>query len=987
MAHNNIAIVLRFGGIREVFYGADGVYSPGGSYVPINCIDLQRVGSLREEMPKFGGVAKPSGLTFTLTDRGGALSELFSATPEGVKKATLAASLLADTETAVVTCNEPIEADSDWPDHGFVYVGQETIAYALKDGNDFVISVRGALDSAVSEHLVDSAPARSWTPIVSKYPLFWKGRKAIVSLHEVRSNGTVDLNGFELLRGFVTAEPAPDQGTWIVTVVQETGKFDQSLGDARLSTTLVEGWHYFDGQTARKMFVGESLPEASVIDDFNAESELGDASIKVVGDAVEVHSRIFGVARGNYPGGAENGPLSFPRDEIYEIAVQGYDGGLTSFELADPLPDEVGPEHRLINEYQERSIQIPIALAAGLQRWPDEAIGAFNDYANVTKTGNGAFWYLDCVLSADGARFLVQCGFPFDRNNAPVFFNYQNVPPSSRWLWYPLLRDAGADANEGRRSDIAVRGQVKIGFRAKNLAADEDNGAELALTPAPLAFYQAGERYILIRDNLFPGVSETNTAIAVVRDSDGSEVAIEIDEVTAVNDTNGEFVGYRARLTEASRTGPDIRSWENTADSKVSVIPFVEFRNEDLRVFLLKIMLSGFSSTPGFPHETYSVLPTIYGLRIEPETVDIASFLSFPIPAPLRRLTFRPIKPVSARELIDPMLQAIGGAIVPANVGGQRKLSLVRARATSAALAVDVVENGDWIASARPGQGKLDEVVNVFRILSNYDAREDKFRVEANFEDGTSIDAYGQQNSIEIKLRGLQLIADGAALEGVQAHETFVTLYKTLRAMCAFALPVFVGDLKWSIGQGLTVGRTILATILEAYDGNRRKGTIVRKAMLIRAIELNPVERVVRVDLLYSGRRSTSFAPAARVVAVIDADTVQLSTNTFSDPNHPTTGVEQHDWTFFAGAGGVLPAGGTPVQCVHVGAEENNTNGAITVLDTATGIATIPAHGLTAGDRIRPRAWDSAASFHKVYAFLSQNGVLGINDDPGFVYS
>lgn len=984
MAHNNIAIVLRFGGIREVFYGADGIYAPGGSYIPINCIDLTKIGALREEMPKFGGIAKPSGITFTLTDRNGALSELFSATVEDVKKATLAVSLLAETDTVSVDCNEPIDADSDWPDNGFVYIGQETIAYGLKNEDGFAISVRGALDSVISEHLVDTAPARSWTPIVSKYPVFWKGRKAIVSLHEVRANGTVDLNGQELLRGFLTAEPSPDNGDWIVTVVQETGKFDQELGDSRFATTFVEGWHYFDGQTARKLFVGEALQVGSVVSGHNSELVgSGSGFIPTNDGTAAVHKRIFGTNRGNYFGDPSNGPITFPRDDLYDLQVTGYDVGISEINLLDLLPDDVGPEHLLQNEYQERTLLIDVAPVEALQRWPDEVINTFNDFANVTKTDNGGFWYLDCVMSSDGANLLVQCDFPYDRNNAPIFYSFLNVPPTSRYLWSALFRSA---EDNDRRLDIAVRGQVKNGFSAKNIAADDDNGANVALIPAPLGFYQAGERYMLLRDNIFPGVAEDNPAIMNVRDADGNEVAVEIDEVVSVNDPNGAFVGYRVRLTERSRTGPDIRSWENTATGKVTIIPFVEFRNEDLRVLLLKIMMSGFSSSPGFPSEEYSVLPTMYGLRIEPESVDIAAFTSFPVPAPLRRLTFRPIKPIAARELIDPILQAIGGAIVPANVAGRRKLSLVRARATTDALAVDVVENGDWIAKARPGQGRLDEVFNVFRIFGNYDARADKFFVEADFEDATSIDAYGQQNAIEIKIRGLQLIPEGAAVEGVQAHETFVTLYKNLRAMGAFAVPIFTGDLKWSIGRGLTVGRTILATVLEAYDGNRRKGTIVRKGMLVRAVELHVIDRTVRVDLMYRGRRTASFAPAARIVEVIDEDTVRLSTNSFSDPNHPISGADQFDWTFFA-QNDVLPVGGTPVECVHVGAEEDNTDGTITVLNTATGVATIAAHGLSVGDRIRPRSWDEAASFHKVYAFLSQNGFLGASNDPGFVYS
>lgn len=986
MAHSNVAIVVRLCGIREVFYGADGVYTPGGSYIGVNCVDLTAIGSLREEMPKFGGVAKPSGLTFSLIDRHFVLSELFSATIEDVKHATLATSLPAETGTVSVDCNEPIDADSEWDSNGFVYVGQETIAYGLKNENGFAISVRGALDSPISEHIVDSAPSRSWAPIVSKYPVFWKGRKAVVSVHEVRANGTVATAGTEILRGYLSAEPEPDNGRWSITVVQEIGKFDQELGDSRFATTLAEGYHYFDGQTARKLFVGESLPIGSVVNGFNSEARAAGAlDIKVNDDTVSQHKRVFGTARGNYMADPANGPMSFPNDEIYDIAIDGYDVGEVRFNLADPLADDVGPEHVLQNEYQERTLLIDVASAAGLQRWPDEAIATFNDTANVTTSAAGEFWYLDCVLSSDGARLLVQCGFPYTRNNPPVLRHFVNVPASSRFLWYPLFR-TGADTDPLRRHDIVTRAQVKQGFGAQNVASDEDAGAEIQLVPAPLGFYQAGERYILVRDNLFTAVTEADPVNVLIRDADGNEATIEIDEVTQVQDANGATVGYRCRLTEDSRTSPTIRSFENTAAAKVTIVPLVEFRNEDPRVLLLKIMLSGFSSAPGFPNETYSVLPNNYGLRIEPESVDIDAFESFPVPAPLRRLTFRPVRPIAARELIDPILQALSAAIVPANVGGVRKVSIVRARASTAALAVDTIADGDWIANARPGQGRLDEIFNVFSIQSNYDPVNDRFGVQANFEDGDSIDAYGQQNRIEIKLRGLQLIPEGVAAEGVQAHEAFFTLYKSLRAMGAFAVPVFSGEVKWSIAQGFTVGRTVLATIREAYDGTRTRGNIVAKPMLVRAMELHPVNRTVAVSLLYRGRRLASFAPCARIVDVIDADTVQLSEHSHSLPTHPITGEAQYDWSFFT-TNGVIPPGGVPIECVHVGEEESNTSGTITALDTVTGVATIAAHGLAAGDRIRPQSWDSAASFHKVYAFLSQNGVVGASNDPGFVYS
>ena len=90
MAHTDVALVLKLGGIPYIFYGADGTYvaaAPAGypvtPFTCVNCIDLTSVRPIREEMPKFGGIAKASTYTLTLRDRSD-IGALFSRTLEGV---------------------------------------------------------------------------------------------------------------------------------------------------------------------------------------------------------------------------------------------------------------------------------------------------------------------------------------------------------------------------------------------------------------------------------------------------------------------------------------------------------------------------------------------------------------------------------------------------------------------------------------------------------------------------------------------------------------------------------------------------------------------------------------------------------------------------------------------------------------------------------------------------------------------------------------
>lgn len=987
MTHVNLAIVIQIAGIRSVLYGADGTYTPGGEYVGINCIDLESLGSLREVMPKFGGVAKPSGLSFDLVDRGGAISDLFSrSVEEETFKDTLETTLQAEPETDFVYVDGDLSA---WPTSGYIHVGQEAIKYTGTDTelepHAFTGVSRGALGSQIAEHLVDSAPFRSWKPWVTKNPTFFRGRACTVRVHDVAANGVVSTSGVEILRGFLSAEPEQVGAVWRLTAVQDLGRFDVELGDARLATVLVEGYHYFDGETCRDLFIGETADVGSIWSSTARQGLEGVDQLST--DDGWTHERIWGTVRGNYNGNPANALLNCEATEEYEVPVTGYvnDGaGNRAFTLAREVDTYGGSVWA--NEFEVRNVTIPVAHDPGLQVWPEAVVNAFNDKANVTLTANGAFWYLDCSLSGNGESVLIQCDFPYNRERGPALTIYKDIPADPSLLWYPIL-NVPDDLIQARGFELeyARQGfrQRKISIRARNSGLDEDRGAVAQLSPVPSAFYQAGEKYLLVKDNLFPSLQPGSVASVRATWGEGLETVLEITAVDAVTDENGASVGYRLTVSERSRNSPDTLSFGTYGDTAPRLTPFVEFRGEDPRRLLLKLMLSGFSSSPGFPHADYSVLSPAYGLRIPPASVDIAGILRYPIPPVLSRLTFRPIKPVQARELIDPILQALGAALVTVNVGGTLKISLVRARAGAPMLAQEAILNGDWIPEDRPVTSKLDEIYSTYRIKSNYSATEDKFLVEANFEDADSFDAYGQQNAIEIPIRGLQLVPEGVAAEGVYAHSALISVYKNLRALGGYATRVFQGSVRWSTAVNFTIGRTILASIAEARIGDTRG--IVSKPMLIRSREFDPVNRVVKLELLYRGRAVSSFAPCMRVTEVLSGNKVQLADNAYSDPVHPVTGEPQKDWTFYT-ANGVVPAGGISVELVHVGSEEDNTVGTLTAV-TAGGVATIAAHGLSVGDRIRPRVWDNAASIHRIYAFISADGVLGVSNDPGFVYS
>lgn len=985
----DLAVVIRLSGIGTVLYGGCGEYVPEAPYEAVNCVDLESIGSFTEEMPKFGGVAKPSGFSFRLAAFE-AIDLLFSRSIEGVRQARLRTTLLAEEGTSYVQASDS-EDVARFDSSGVLYIGQETIAYSAKNNGlaRFTVAERGYYGSPISEHLCDSNPARSWKPAITQYPVFWKGREATVSVHEVYSNGRVAAAGFQVLRGFINAEPdGTERGFWRLSVVQDTGRFDQQLGDTRYATTLVEGYHYFDGQNARRIRIGEWLPRASCVFEFidtGVTAAVAAADLVPV-NSVQAHKDIFDTARGTYAPSPLNGPLCCPAQNLFDLQVEGYSGN--QYDLTTNVTLRQGES--VVNDEIETVIDLDIAPSAGLQRWPEDAIAVFNEAANVTLTAGGLLRFVDVALSADGATLLVQCGFPYNERQPPTFmiYRYQPQPPSQ--LWFPLLRISADVLNErGRRfvgSADQQNAETAESLDVRNVDTDEESDATVPMIPASLGFYQPGEQYLLLRDRLFASISEDAPSVIVARKDNGAECSLEVDQVEPIEDDSFNFVGYRYRVTDFSRRDPSVFPLENTADSKVSFVPYIAFSGEDLRRVLLKVLLSGYSSVPGYPDATYSVLPTSYGLRCRPDAVDVEGILAFPVPPVLRQLQFKPIAPVSARELFDPLLQSQSAALVPANIGGARKLTLVRARQAAPLLADGTILDSDWLGDERPGKARLDETYSVFRISSNYDPATDKFQATAQFDDMESFDAYGSNQAVDIKIRGLQLLPDGVAAVGAQAHAAFIAVYKNLRASGAFALQVFTGGVSWLIGRSFSVGKTLNVTIADGRDGNGEK-TIVSVPMQVRSLTFDVVRGTVRVDLLFRGQRLTSIAPSAEVESVIDEDRVYLKQNDYSDLRHPSTGAPLADWFFFAQSDGSLPFGGTPVRLVKTGAEEGNSDGLITALDMDTGEAEIEAHGLVAGDRIRPRSWDSAAAFHKVYAFVSELGKLGAGDDPGFQYS
>lgn len=992
MLHNNVAIVVTLGGIREVFYGADGVYTPdpGSGRIGVNCIDLRSVGSFREEMPRFGGIAKPSGLKFTLRDRGGVIGPLFSRTLEGVTRSALSATLPAETDTASLTLLQDV---SEFDASGYLYFGHETVKYSARDTGTklFTVTERGSFGSPIAEHQVNSEPDKSYNPLATAYPVAWKGRKAVVTLHEVNGARIVATSGIELIRGFLAGEPEALQGgSWAISITQEIAKFDNQIADTGFATGLVQGKHYFDGENAVRLRFLEQIPKGSVIQKFAIGSGGGTVAVAALTDAELLDTGtndygVWAVINALFP--TNPGALDLiadrfvpEHDPMLIVVTDANPVGQPDGVIATtPLKADVAEGTGIFNQEQKRTIE-SAEIASGLQDWPGVAVALFNDTYAIAGT-DWRMLMVDAVMSGDAQTLTVRGRHVPDPRNAPSFrWDWALLTgqgwelSASNWpevLWFPWLRPS--DSGRAAGAVDAIDDNPMIG------EIGEGESAQYRFPPPAKAFWQR-EKYLLVRDNIFVAATSDAPGALRVKDSDGREQILKYVSVATVADNGGYLIELDPEAYRTDKFQP-FGDWQGRPDCVIE--PYVAFVREDPRILLLRIMLSGFGSDV-FPSATYSTLPRNFGLAIELEAIDVDGILSFPVPAPLRELTFRAGRPASAREMLDPILQGLGAALVMRPIGGVRKITLVKSRTVNGLHSATSMADGDWLKAERPTSGKNDDVINVFRMLTNYNADTDKFGVQVNFFDRDSIDLVRVTSDITLKLRGVEIEPEGAMNGLLGPRSALVSIYKTLRAQGGTPAREYVGGIGWSVAQNLSVGSVLLVSISDgrALDGSVGVASV---PMLVSFLEINPVTKAGSIGLLYQGRPYTGINPSAKVAAVVDSDHVTLSENEYSDTHDPVTGARQYDWTFFAQSG-LIPSGGVPVRLVHTGNESANTDGTITALNVLTGAATIIGHGLSVGDHIRSANWTDAADFLKVYAFLSQAGLFS-DGTAGFVYS
>lgn len=989
---NGEAVVLRIHGIPYVLYGGQGSYAPTPAEImptadPMKVLNVIDMASLRDvsienKMPRYGGVGPAAQVTLKFVDVANHLELLFSRTIDDVTWVRLGASLEAEDDTATIGAATAIP--EDFAAAGYGYIGMETFRYTSYEDDVFTLpgsGGRGALDSQVTQHLVDNIPARSFKPVVTAKPVFWQNRGAVLYLHKVVNGVVQETPERELLRGYLDGVPQPIDGGWEATLKSELGKWDRYIGTALETTKLVRGFYYSDGRNACRLALTEVLPHdciGSVNDDCIVMEEHLVADGSVVVRSVNTLRNAFGVARGHFDGDPSIAPLKMrshpPEQDPSIVSSYGVADTDTITLSTDNMPQALDANVGDVIQTSYRVYHLPVVnqsddppvLEEGLHRWPEAIIELFNSKANVSLTDGATLKFLDCTMTPDGRRITVAVnGYSYNGATPPVLIP-RRQPKGSPYLWYPIFRqlDDTIDDNEQAPRPLP-----------EDLAAEGYQVGHHEVLPPAETFWHGGE-YMLVADNVFPTPADGESMDFTIKIRGDKEIKLSYDEVV-VQEYDGEVIGYRLHITQES-----IEAWR--ADG---AIPFGVWNNNgelfEPEIFpsgilggtpqaiASRIMLSG-SGTYGY-NGIYDNLPRALGISVDPAAVEAIQIASYPVPPLFQGNALKDIRIGSqtvAKDAVRGYLLAMGAALVMRNWEGQQKIVMMPVRATTQRSA-GTVRDGvtkDWARrGGRPRSGVPDKLQSTWQFETNYSKDHNKFLRTPLIHDADVIDAMGgAENPAErISLRGLELDSD----------QPLIFVYQKLRARFGKQTKVYRGKIMWSVARQVDIGDVLTVTTIDGVDENRLPRTITAD-MLITSISHNFLGKSCEVVLEQISVRYGGIAPAARVTEVIDADNLRFG-------NDYAYGVGPgYLWflNYDADADPVysVPGGGIPILAVHTGAEGSNAPKTITAVDLDEAVLTIVGHGLDVGDRIRGRGYDDSNAWLQGFVHMHKAGENGI---------
>lgn len=1002
------AFLLTIGGLTVRFYSGA---APASATVPntggaMTFTDVEAIVHVSNQMSALDpakGIAEEGGVNVRLATRGALETssdparQLLRVGWRGASRyATLSATLAHATGGGAT-----VEVDRDvsgWDVPGLVHVGAEAIYVTGTAGSGtdvdpyrFTGCTRAAANTRPQAHIVDTDNSR--TPLVTQEVVNWRTRWALLQVANRRPDGSLG-DYVDVVRGFLEASPViEDDGAAVVlTIMPNSALLSMKIGGQlahvdRPTTHLVQGYHHSDGANAVTVEHKQlwRRGEAFFSGQTGAVTNANAGQINFGSNQEDRWANVFdGALTAPHP---RNGRIAHPTNgKLMEGAGVGA-GFITLQDINDP-PVQISDSAVLSNAQVVERVALDVHAYGTDQivRWPYEAVAAINDSGAAqswnpgTHTGNNGQW-CDVRLEAfspEGPRLSCRMNVSGTPGLLRLYF-YAHV--DRRILWYPIDFRHPSDSSwfDSRIGTMPIRvgvvGNIPVFAWTReetvNADADHDEEDKLPIKGIALAFYQTGEKYLLLEDDILD-LTGGDKKIRVTYTDNGEERAAILTvtaKANAIDPTDGVTqIGYSYTIDEADRgRAPSFGDWPG--QQRVKIEPVAAFSAELPTTIMLKVLLSG--QGVGTNSATYDVLP--FGYNLGTDEVDVASFEGFSVPSELSKWSLVVTGEESAHEFLGPMARAIGAAIVTRlnPDTGRRVLALVPATLERSLDSAATITNGDIVAGARPVSETDDEIFNVYKVQLFDPITGEERSPSIVFRDVPSVDEHGETKPIELPLKGLVIEADSH----IEMQRVLMPMINTLREQFAQARRVYRFGLPMAKSILLDPGQIITVTADDARSSTGARG-ITSLPVRVLEIEQGWWEEGSTVKVVSYGLQGTGWAPAMKVAAVVDPQTVEVETNEYTSATHPITGATQRDVDFFAV--------NDPVDCIPRGDFASRVATTITSI-AGTTVQFAANHKLAQGDTIRPREYDAASTAHKTYAYAGDaNDTLGAANDPAY---
>jgi len=498
------------------------------------------------------------------------------------------------------------------------------------------------------------------------------------------------------------------------------------------------------------------------------------------------------------------------------------------------------------------------------------------------------------------------------------------------------------------------------------------------------AFYQYGEEYILTAEPLaLPTVTDPDSNFYLqVKYYDRAEGQVRTRMIKALNSNavtvGGVVVGYAVEVDPYSLPPgdrcPSFGDWHGQAKTEISLGSYLEGLTP-AEIILMLLLSSGGG---GVNHPDYDRLA--FGAGLRSDDIDIPTIEAMVPPQDLDvwRMAL-PADGVSVKEIIDPILKALGYALVMRRTAaGKCVLSVSAIGAEYAATSAGTVSAGDWLSDTPHIWGSLDTIVNSLKVLADYDPETEEYRSPITINDQRSVGALsGETRKLTLALPGLEL-RRGEFVNGSASLALLRPTFSRLFRLYGAPVRTFTGAV--GTGQGFRgeVGSvyTVSSPYLRDYgDGWGVDG--VRAMVTESTIDL--MGEGALVVMHHHGINAAGWNASALVSSIDTPTSMIIQPIRFSGGS--PTGDDLFD------INGLVVGG----KVDHLPAGDHDSRVTLTVQSIDSALARVVftvAHGIAvAGGTLEPPTYDDAPDQRQAEGYLSDpQNKLGAFNDEGYVY-